>query len=153
MQSWWARLSTGASREAPVDNECLGKCRQVGDSGEPPSRPSFVWGKKKQRGRNDSYYGDGTQPPTLCANRHASVSIRPHQSASARICPHQSASVLICPHPSASVRISPHQSSSARIRPHQSASVRISPHQSASVRIRPHPSASVRISPGKSRQV
>ena len=27
--SWWARLSTGASREAPVDNECLGKCRQV----------------------------------------------------------------------------------------------------------------------------
>ena len=22
--SWWARLSTGASREAPVDNECLG---------------------------------------------------------------------------------------------------------------------------------
>ena len=25
LQSWWARLSTGASREAPVDNECLGK--------------------------------------------------------------------------------------------------------------------------------
>ena len=24
LQSWWARLSTGASREAPVDNECLG---------------------------------------------------------------------------------------------------------------------------------
>ena len=23
-------MSTGASREAPVDNECLGKCRQVG---------------------------------------------------------------------------------------------------------------------------
>ena len=22
-------MSTGASREAPVDNECLGKCRQV----------------------------------------------------------------------------------------------------------------------------
>ena len=34
LQSWWARLSTGASREAPVDNECLGKCRQVGGSGE-----------------------------------------------------------------------------------------------------------------------
>ena len=29
LQSWWARLSTGASREAPVDNECLGKSRQV----------------------------------------------------------------------------------------------------------------------------
>ena len=29
LQSWWARLSTGASREAPVDNECLGKCKQV----------------------------------------------------------------------------------------------------------------------------
>ena len=28
-----ARLSTGASREAPVDNECLGKCRQVGGDG------------------------------------------------------------------------------------------------------------------------
>ena len=25
LASWWARLSTGASREAPVDNECLGK--------------------------------------------------------------------------------------------------------------------------------
>ena len=23
LQSWWARLSTGASREAPVDNECF----------------------------------------------------------------------------------------------------------------------------------
>ena len=34
LASWWARLSTGASREAPVDNECLGKCRQVGGSGE-----------------------------------------------------------------------------------------------------------------------
>ena len=34
LQSWWARLSTGASREAPVDNECLGKSRQVGGSGE-----------------------------------------------------------------------------------------------------------------------
>ena len=33
LQSWWARLSTGASREAPVDNECLGKCRQVGGDG------------------------------------------------------------------------------------------------------------------------
>ena len=32
LQSWWARLSTGASREAPVDNECLGKSRQVGGS-------------------------------------------------------------------------------------------------------------------------
>ena len=32
--SWWARLSTGASREAPVDNECLGKCSQVSGSGE-----------------------------------------------------------------------------------------------------------------------
>ena len=28
------RLSTGASRESPVDNECLGKSRQVGGSGE-----------------------------------------------------------------------------------------------------------------------
>ena len=26
-------MSTGASREAPVDNECLGKCRQVGGDG------------------------------------------------------------------------------------------------------------------------
>ena len=34
LQSWWARLSTGASREAPVDNECLGKSRQVGDDGK-----------------------------------------------------------------------------------------------------------------------
>ena len=34
LQSWWARLSTGASREAPVDNECLGKSRQVGGSWE-----------------------------------------------------------------------------------------------------------------------
>ena len=34
LQSLWARLSTGASREAPVDNECLGKSRQVGGSGE-----------------------------------------------------------------------------------------------------------------------
>ena len=33
LASWWARLSTGASREAPVDNECLGKCRQVGGDG------------------------------------------------------------------------------------------------------------------------
>ena len=33
LQSWWARLSIGASREAPVDNECLGKCRQVGGDG------------------------------------------------------------------------------------------------------------------------
>ena len=24
LQSWWARLATGASCEAPVDNECLG---------------------------------------------------------------------------------------------------------------------------------
>ena len=29
-RSWRVRLSTGASREAPVDNECLGKSRQVG---------------------------------------------------------------------------------------------------------------------------
>ena len=29
-----ARFSTSASREAPVDNECLGKSRQVGGSGE-----------------------------------------------------------------------------------------------------------------------
>ena len=29
LQSLWARLSTGASREAPVDNEWLGKSRQV----------------------------------------------------------------------------------------------------------------------------
>ena len=29
-----ARLSTGASREASVDNECLGKSRQVGGSRE-----------------------------------------------------------------------------------------------------------------------
>ena len=34
LQSLWARLSTGASREAPVDNECLGKFRQVGDDGK-----------------------------------------------------------------------------------------------------------------------
>ena len=34
LQSWWARLSTSASREAPVDNECLDKSRQVGGSGE-----------------------------------------------------------------------------------------------------------------------
>ena len=34
LQSWWAPLSTGASREAPVDNECLGKSRQVGDDGK-----------------------------------------------------------------------------------------------------------------------
>ena len=34
LQSLWARLSTGASREAPVDNECLGKSRQVGDDGK-----------------------------------------------------------------------------------------------------------------------
>ena len=34
LQSWWARLSTGASREAPVDNECLGKCKRVGDNGK-----------------------------------------------------------------------------------------------------------------------
>ena len=34
LQSWWARLSTGASREASVDNECLGKSRQVGDDGK-----------------------------------------------------------------------------------------------------------------------
>ena len=34
LQSWWARLSTGASREAPVDNECLDKSRQVGGSGD-----------------------------------------------------------------------------------------------------------------------
>ena len=27
-------MSTGASREAPVDNECLGKSRQVGDDGK-----------------------------------------------------------------------------------------------------------------------
>ena len=27
-------MSTGASREAAVDNECLGKCRQVGDDGK-----------------------------------------------------------------------------------------------------------------------
>ena len=33
LQSWWARLSTSASREAPVDNECLGKSRQVGGDG------------------------------------------------------------------------------------------------------------------------
>ena len=29
-----ARFSTGASREAPVDNECLGKSRQVGHDGK-----------------------------------------------------------------------------------------------------------------------
>ena len=34
LQSLWARLSTGASREAPVDNECLGKSRQVGHDGK-----------------------------------------------------------------------------------------------------------------------
>ena len=34
LQSLWARLSTGASREAPVDNACLGKCRQVGEDGK-----------------------------------------------------------------------------------------------------------------------
>ena len=34
LASWWALLSTGASREAPVDNECLGKSKQVGGSGE-----------------------------------------------------------------------------------------------------------------------
>ena len=34
LASWWARLSTGASREAPVDNECLDKSRQVGGSGD-----------------------------------------------------------------------------------------------------------------------
>ena len=34
LQSLWARLSTGASREAPVDNECLGKSRLVGDDGK-----------------------------------------------------------------------------------------------------------------------
>ena len=27
-------MSTGASREAPVDNECLGKSRQVGGDGK-----------------------------------------------------------------------------------------------------------------------
>ena len=27
LQSWWARLSTGASREAPVDNECFSPWR------------------------------------------------------------------------------------------------------------------------------
>ena len=34
LQSWWAPLSTGASREALVDNECLGKSREVGDDGK-----------------------------------------------------------------------------------------------------------------------
>ena len=33
LQSWWARLSTGASREAPVDNECLGKSAAAGNLG------------------------------------------------------------------------------------------------------------------------
>ena len=31
LQSWWAPLSTGASRKALVDNECLGKSRHAGD--------------------------------------------------------------------------------------------------------------------------
>ena len=34
LQSWWAPLLKSASREAPVDNECLGKSRQVGDDGK-----------------------------------------------------------------------------------------------------------------------
>ena len=34
LASCWARLSTGASREASVDNECLGKSMQVGGSRE-----------------------------------------------------------------------------------------------------------------------
>ena len=42
LQSWWARLSTGASREAPVDNECLGKCRQVGDDGKSWNRKALT---------------------------------------------------------------------------------------------------------------
>ena len=71
LQSLWARLSTGASREAPVDNECLGKSRQVGDDGK-----SWSTGYLEHLQRTFCYFKAYAIPPTPLHGGLQTVSIK-----------------------------------------------------------------------------
>ena len=74
-------MSTGASREAPVDNECLGKCRQVGGksttTGNPEIQAIGSWARQVEAslGKSRQVGGDGTCQQVLHAKHLLTVSV------------------------------------------------------------------------------